>query len=88
MHFIRRVTAHGTIRLRKEEWKVSRSLAGKYVWATLDLRTQHLVIYHRRSAKAQAHVVKSHRYPIADRVEPGPPEYRRRTKRVRVLRLL
>lgn len=88
VHFIRRVDAHGYITLRKETWKVSRRLVGEYVWATLDLRTQRLVIYHRRSAKAQAHVVKRHRYPIAERVEQGPPEYRRRTKRVRVLRLL
>lgn len=88
LHFIRRVTAHGTIPLRKEEWKVSRSLVGEYVWATLDLSTKRLVIYHRRSAKAKAHVVKSYPYPIAERIESVKPEYRRRTKRVRVVKLL
>lgn len=88
MHFIRRVSAHGTILLRKEEWKVSRGLAGEYVWATLDLRTERLVIYHRRSEKAQAHVVKIHRYPIPERVERVTPEYRRRTKRVSVLKII
>jgi hypothetical protein len=87
VHFIRRVSAHGTITLRKEEWKVSRRLAGAYVWATLDLSTQRLVIYHRRSDKAQAHVVKSHRYPITERIERAQPTYRRRTKRVSVLKL-
>jgi len=88
MHFLRRVTAQGSITLRNEEWKVSRGLVGEYVWATLDLRTERLVIYHRRSEKAQAHVVKSHRYPIAERVERLKPEYRRRTKRVRVVKIL
>jgi putative transposase len=88
VHFIRRVTAHGTITLRKEEWKVSRSLAGEYVWATLDLSTHRLVIYHRRSEKAKAHVVKIHRYPLTERVERVQPKYRQRTKRVRVLKIL
>jgi transposase len=88
MHFIRRVTAQGLITLRKEEWKVSRSLAGEYVWATLDLSTQRLVIYHRRPEKAKARVVKIHRYPIAERVERVQPQYRRRTQRVRVLKLI
>jgi hypothetical protein len=87
LHFIRRVTAHGTILLRKEEWKVSRSLAGEYVWATLDLSTERLVISPRRSEKAKAHVVKIYRYPIAERVEPVQPEYRRQTKRVRVVKI-
>ena len=53
---------------------MSRSLAGEYVWATLDLSTARLVLSHRRSEKAKAHVVKISRYPIAERVEPGQPE--------------
>jgi transposase len=88
VHFIRRVNERGVINLRKEDWKVSRRLAGEYVWATLDLSTERLEIYHRRSERAQAHVVKMHRYPIEERVERGKPEYRRRTKRVRVLQII
>lgn len=88
VHFIRRVNAQGVINLRKEEWKVSRGLAGEYVWATLDLSTERLEIYHRRSEKAKAHIVKTHPYPIAERVVRVKPEYRRRTQRVRVLKIL
>jgi hypothetical protein len=88
LHFIRRVTERGVITLRKEAWKVSRRLAGEYVWATLDLSTERLEIYYRRSEKATAQVVKTHRYPIEERVERVKPEYRRRTKRVRVLKII
>jgi putative transposase len=88
VHFLRRVTARGVIHIRKEEWKVSRRLAGEYVWATLDLRTERLEIYHRRSEKAKAKVVKTHRYPIAERVERVKPQYRRRARRVGVLKII
>ena len=87
LHFIRRVNERGVINLRKEDWKVSRRLAGEYVWATLDLRTECLAIYHRRSERAKAKVVKTHRYPIAERVERRKPQYRRRTRRVGVLKI-
>jgi putative transposase len=87
-HFIRRVTERGVISIRKEDWKVSRQLAGEYVWATLDLRRERLEIYHRRSEKAKAKVVKKHRYPIVERVQRLQPEYRRRARRVRVLRII
>jgi hypothetical protein len=88
VHFIRRVNARGVINIRKEEWKVSRRLAGEYVWATLDLRTKRLAIYHRRSEKAKAKVVKTHRYPLAERVESVKPQYRRRPRRVGVLKII
>lgn len=88
VHFLRRVNERGVINIRKEDWKVSRRLAGEYVWATLDLSTECLTIYHRRSAKATVRVVKTHRYPIAERVERVPPEYRRRTRRVSVVKLM
>jgi putative transposase len=88
LHFIRRVNARGVINIRKEDWKVSRRLAGEYVWATLDLRRERLEIYHRRSAKAKAKVVKTHSYPITERVERVKLEYRRRTTRVRVLKII
>jgi hypothetical protein len=88
VHFIRRVNERGVINIRKEDWKVSRRLAGAYVWATIDLSKERLEIYHRRSEKAQAQLVKTHRYPIAERVERVKPEYRRRTRRVRVLRII
>jgi hypothetical protein len=86
--FIRRVNERGVINIRKEDWKVSRRLASEYVWAILDLRKERLEIYHRRSEKAKAKVVKQHRYPIEERVERLKPEYRRRTRRVRGLRIM
>lgn len=67
-HFIRRVNERGASNIRKEEWKVSRHLAGEYVWVPLDLSTERLEIYHRRSKKAKAKVVKTHSYPIEERV--------------------
>jgi len=88
LHFIRRVSERGVVNIRKEDWKVSRRLASEYVWAILDLRKERLEIYHRRSEKAKAKVVKKHRYPIEERVERLKPEYRRRTRRVRGLRIM
>jgi transposase len=88
LHFLRKVNERGLITIRKEDWKVSRCLAGEYVWATLDLSTEHLEIYHRHSERAQAKVVKTHRYPIEERVGRVKVEYRRRTKKVRVLQII
>jgi hypothetical protein len=88
LHFIRRVNERGVINIRKEDWKVSRRLAREYVWAILDLRKERLEIYHRRSEKAKAKVVQQHRYPIEERVERLKPEYRRRTRRGRGLRIM
>jgi putative transposase len=88
LHFIRRVNERGGINIRKEAWKVSRRLAGEYVWATVDLRKESLEIYHRRSEKAKAKVVKKHSYPIEKRVKRLKPEYRRRARKVRVLGII
>jgi hypothetical protein len=88
LHFIRRVNERGGINLRKEDWKVSRRLAGAYVWATIDLRKESLEIYHRRSEKAKAKLVKKHRYPIEERVERLKPKYRRGARRGRVLGII
>ncbi len=88
LHFIRRVNEQGVINIRKEDWKVSRRLAGEYVWATIDLSKESLEIYHRRSEKAKAQLVKKHSYPIEERVERVKPEYRCRAKRVRVVGII
>ena len=88
LHFIRRVNSQGIINIRKEDWKVSRGLAGEYVWATLDLRRERLEIYHRHSAKAKAKMGKTYNYPVAERVEQGKLEYRRRRRSVGVLKII
>jgi hypothetical protein len=87
-HFIRRVNAQGVLNIRKEDWRVSRRLAGQHVWATLDLSKESLESYHRRSEKAKAKLVKKHRYPIAERLQRVKPEYRRRARRGRVLKIM
>src|SRR5262249_20313826 len=43
LHFIRQVGAQGEINILKEQWKISKSLVGRYVWATLNTRTEELL---------------------------------------------
>ena len=38
VHFVRRVDPTGSIEILKERWRVSKSLQGQYVLATIDLR--------------------------------------------------
>lgn len=82
MHFVRRVSADGRIEILKEHWPVSRTLAGEYVWATLDLRQAELWIYHRASARAQARLVRHYVYEVEEPIVPWLPEYRRRPRRL------
>lgn len=88
LHFIRRVNERGEINLLKENWKVSKRLRGEYVWATIDLREQSLKIYHRRSERAKARLVKEHEYVIEERVETLKESFRRGRRRVRVLKII
>ena len=88
IHFIRRVSAKGEIELLKERWKVSKRLAHQYVWATVTTDRQSLAIYHRRSERAQPRLVKSYRYEIGEAVYGLAGKYRRRRKRLRVLKLI
>ena len=88
IHFLRRVTPQGTISILKEDWPVSHRLAGQYVWATLDTGRKDLRIYHRRSERAQARLLKCFVYAIAEPVKPLLPQYRRRARKIAVRRLL
>jgi putative transposase len=88
IHFIRRVSVQGEIQVLKETWPVSRRLAGQYVWATLDTRQRELSIYHRRSEKAQARRLKCFVYELHEPVKPLVLEYRRRSRRITVRKLL
>jgi transposase len=88
LHFVRRVSAGGEIQILKEPWKVSRSLAGQYVLATLDLRRQELLIYHRRSTRADAHLIRQYEYEIDEPIKPLLPEYRRRARRPDMLTII
>jgi hypothetical protein len=88
LHFVRRVSEAGEIEILKEQWKVSRTLSGQYALATLNLRKKELMIYHRRSARAQAHLVRHYEYEIDEALRPLRPEYRRRLRRVEMLNII
>lgn len=88
IHFVRRVRDEGEIEILKERWKVSRSLCGEYVLATLDLRKRELFIYHRRSERAQARLVRHYVYEIEERITPLSPEYHRHHRCLDMLRII
>ncbi|MBA2413762.1 MAG: DDE-type integrase/transposase/recombinase [Burkholderiaceae bacterium] len=88
LHFMRRVNEQGAIDILKEQWKVSKSLVGQYVWATLDTHQEKLFIYHRRSARAQPRLITQYAYEIVERVERLRPEYQRRARRVDILKII
>ena len=88
MHFVRRVDQGGRIDILKESWRVSKTLTGEYVWATIDVKRQTLSLSHRRSLKAKAKLVKQYPYQIAERVEKLLPQFRRRARRVSVLQVI
>ena len=88
LHFTRPVSAGGEIQILKEPWKVSRSLAGQYVLATLDLRRQELLIYHRRSTRADAHLIRQYEYEVDEPIKPLLLEYRRRGRRPDMLTII
>lgn len=88
LHFIRCVSVEGEISLLGERWKVSKRLAHRYVWATLLTHQQRLEIYYRRSERGEARLVKISDYAIREKVERLRPEYRRRSRRPSVLKIL
>jgi transposase len=88
VHFIRRVSPAGKISILGEEHKVSKSLRGQYVWATLEINHERLQIYHRRSERAKARLVKELRYPIREQVHRLKPEFDPQEKRPDVLQII
>lgn len=88
LHFIRRVSPEGEISFLGETWKVSKRLAHQYVWATVVTNAQRLEVYHRRSDRAEARLVKTCDYAIGERVHRLLPQYRRFRIRQSVLKLL
>jgi hypothetical protein len=88
LHFIRRVDDQGQIRRLNESGKVAKRLVGEYVWATVDLKEQRLQSSYRKSARAQAKLVKQCDSPIAEPVKRLSPQYKRRARRVQVLSII
>lgn len=80
IHFIRQVQPDGTITLLNESWKVSKRLAGKYVWATIITHCRRLEIWYQRSAQHPWRLLKIHAYNISETVARLTPEFARLTK--------
>lgn len=85
LHFIRKVDGSGEIDILKEHWRVSKTLAGKYVWATIDLSKKELLIYGRHSLRTKARLIKQFAYEINEPVRGLLPEYKRRARKVNIL---
>lgn len=75
LHFIRQVKPDGTISILNEPWKVSRRLAGKYVWATISTHSRRLEIWYQRSAQQDWCWRKAYAYPIPETVARLRPEF-------------
>lgn len=88
IHFIRRVNETGCIEILKESFRVSKQIRGAYVWATIDLKKESLKIYHRRSARSQAKLLKEYAYQIEERVVELPPAYQRNRTKVDILQII
>jgi hypothetical protein len=88
IHFIRQVQPDGTITLLNESWKVSKRLAGKYVWATIITHCRRLEIWYQRSAQYPWRLLKNHAYDVPETVAHLSPEFARLTKACRCSRCL
>jgi hypothetical protein len=77
VHFIRKVKPDGTITLLNETWKVSKRLAGKYVWATIITHCRRLEIWYQRSARQDWCLRKTYGYAISETVARLKPEFTR-----------
>ena len=88
LHFLRLVSAEGTIVILNETWHVHKRLAGQYVWATLWTHRQRLEIYQRRSLQAKARLLKTYRYAMPEPVVLLRPEFKRGHRRRKVSAML
>lgn len=89
IHYIRKVDSAGCIEILKEKFKVSKSLSGQYVFATIEIKKQRLSVYYRRSEKTKAKMLKKFDYKIDESVEKLRPAYKRtREHRVKILQII
>jgi hypothetical protein len=79
IHFIRQVQPDGTITVLNESWKVSKRLAGKYVWATIITHCRRLEIWYQRSVQHPWRFLKKCVYDISETVAKLRPEFARRS---------
>jgi hypothetical protein len=88
VHFIRRVSSDGQIKVMGENFKVSKSLFGRYVWAVIEIGKDRMLVYHRKSERAKPRLVKTIAYKIDEKVQPLKKEYRRRNREVDILEII
>lgn len=81
IHFIRRVSAEGTIEVLNEQWHISKRLASDYVWATLWTHRHLLEVFHRRSAESPMKRIKTFHYAFDEPIEPLLPEFKQHSRR-------
>lgn len=84
IHFIRPVSATGTITLLNESWRVGKRLAGQYVWATVSTHQHTLSIHHRRAAHKPVRRVRVRPYPLSEPVVPLGPQFQTGRRRCKV----
>ncbi|HEX6033090.1 MAG TPA: helix-turn-helix domain-containing protein [Anaerolineales bacterium] len=75
IHFIRQVQPDGTITVLNESWKVSKRLAGKYVWAMIITHCRCLEIWYQHSAHHSWRLCKNCAYDISETVARLRPEF-------------
>jgi putative transposase len=75
IHFIRKVKPDGTFAVLNETWKVSKRLAGKYIWATLVTHCRRLEIWYQPSAQHNWRLLKTCAYDISETVVRLKPEF-------------
>jgi hypothetical protein len=80
VHFIRKITAEGTISLLNETWKVGKRRAGKYVWATITTHRRRLDIWYQQSAQSPRKLIKSFDYEIQETIARLKPEFSQNEK--------
>ena len=74
IHFVRKVKPDGTVSILNETWKVSKRLAGKYIWATIITHCRRLEIWYQPSAQQDWRLHKTYAYDIAETVVRLQPE--------------
>jgi hypothetical protein len=68
IHFIRKVQLDGTVSILNETWKVSKRLAGTYVWATIITHCRRLEIWYQLAAQQDWRLRKTYVYDISETV--------------------
>lgn len=89
IHYVRKVDEAGCIDILKEKFRISKSLCGEYVIATIDFADESLTIHYRRNEKSKAKLLKKFDYPIEEPIVKLKSKYRRcKKKRVNILEVI